>query len=213
MTTINTLIAIAVIDRSGESVSVAEVAKRALRVDASKAALADVLMVIDHEGTVIAASALKGIRRLPVTNGGPERIALRLDTVAKPPAVVGLDFTAIVNVNGPNPVRLLELDVDGRNRLQAADTLSAATVAAAKGSNEPEAPSAGHNCKAKNFFGEQCQVKVAKRGGLCVWHSGTKCGAEATGTTRPCQMTVARAGDHCVYHGGPAKKSRKTKAA
>jgi hypothetical protein len=221
-----TLIAVAIIDRTN-ALTLAQVAKRGNRVRADVAGLANVLMVIGDDGCVLDAGMVKANR---AKDGG---FAFTLDTVAKAPAVIGLDFSDII-ATGPNPVRLLELDVDGRNKLVAADVLSAETIKAAKGSIEPTVTvdaaaktstpatkkttatepkaAAVHTCKAKNFFGEQCQVKVAKRGETCVWHSGTKCGAEATGTTRPCQMTVATEGDHCVYHGGPAKKSRRKAA-
>jgi hypothetical protein len=218
-----TLIAVAIIDRTN-SLTVAQVAKRGNRVRLDVAGLANVLMVIGDDGSVLDAGMIKANR---VKDGG---FAFTLDGVAKAPAVVGLDFSDIVTA-GPNPVRLLELDVDGRNKLVAADILSAETIKAAKGSNESTVSdpdpakkatpatkkaattTATHTCKAANFFGEPCQVKVEKKGATCRWHSGTKCGAEATGTDRPCQMTVANAADHCVYHGGPAKKSRKSKAA
>lgn len=211
---IRTLIAVAIIERA--SASLPTVAKRAWRVREDVAALADVFIVFNTDGVVQGASALRH-----ALVEGPGFCSFVPTSTTAAPALGGLDFSGIIGTS-PNPVRLLELDVDGNGRLIAADFLSAETIAAAKSGLAPvkvptttpePVPTAGRIlCGHPAFYGP-CRLPVSKKGQLCSMHAGHLCGAEAVSTGKPCCNQVAASGDHCLLHGGPAKKARGRKAA
>lgn len=187
---LNTLIAVAVINRTDDPISAREAGRYGAKVRDEVAAVADLVVVIDAQGITADAAVVTSSFELEDGN-----TAFRVSNKPVPANIVGLDFSEIIGTS-PFPSRLLEIDVDGAGNVAAAGVLTAPTIKSAK---LARAPRPVHVCGADAFYGP-CRAKVAEEGAKCAAHAGHLCGVPSISDGRPCRMAVAKKGAVCALH-------------